>query len=69
MPKGFVQFGFQFSPWSVLLDRQIVISDDHRYEIMYGLVRKAIRENYPDLDPETMQFVFPHWGVAPKAAP
>lgn len=36
---------------------------------MYELVRKAIKENYPDLDPETMQFVFPHWEVAPKAAP
>lgn len=36
---------------------------------MYRLVRKAIKENYPDLDPEALEYIFPQWEVAPKAEP
>lgn len=36
---------------------------------MYKLVSKVIKDNYPELNPETMRFIFPHWEMAPKAAP
>lgn len=36
------------------------------YRIVYGEVLKVIRENWPDQDPEKLQFVFPAWVDAPN---
>ncbi|KAL7271478.1 hypothetical protein RUND412_005762 [Rhizina undulata] len=38
------------------------------YKILYNEVMKTIVENYPELNPEALQFVFPHWEVASKIA-
>jgi hypothetical protein len=35
---------------------------------MYAEVMKTIKKNYPELDPETLQFVFPYWAEASKAS-
>jgi hypothetical protein len=29
---------------------------------------KAIEENYPELDPEKLEYVFPRWEDAPRVA-
>lgn len=39
-----------------------------RYEIMYEEVMKVVVGTWPEMDPEGMEFVFPHWEVAPKVA-
>lgn len=36
------------------------------YRIVYDVVLKVIRENWPDQDPETLPFVFPAWVDAPN---
>ena len=46
--------------------RETMLTSSSRYEIMYDEVLKAILENYPELDPEELKFVFPHWETAPK---
>jgi hypothetical protein len=33
---------------------------------MYDEVLKVILKNYPELDPEGLEFVFPYWETAPK---
>lgn len=35
---------------------------------MYDQVMKTITVNYPELDPEAIEFVFPYWEVAPRAS-
>jgi len=36
------------------------------YELMYHAVMKTILDAYPEFNPEKLQFIFPHWEVAPK---
>jgi len=37
------------------------------YKILYDLVLETIRGNIPELDPENLEFVFPHHENAPKS--
>lgn len=37
------------------------------YKILYDLVLETIRGNIPELDPENLEFVFPHYENAPKS--
>ncbi|CUS14231.1 unnamed protein product [Tuber aestivum] len=62
-PKGLVHHNLDWTVTTIWYPANTLL----RYRILYDLVLETIRENTPELDPENLEFVFPHHEKAPKS--